>query len=234
MFGEYNLNISIAENDIEVKVEGKGKSRRYYRRLGEEEVEKIISAEKGKLVICPVEPVNLPKEGVAGHLLIELEEPFIIEPKTENTIYLKYPVEIGIFLVDERDVERIDLFTKTKPKYTLYGSPESGIICRYWKSKIYSKAPEVDKFYEGVLKLEIENQYNEWVEIKKVVLRAMDMKIFYNSHSYMHAFLKILKKGMGEVTFYEKKPKNMKKAIDIFLAKGIKKLEKFVMEWGFK
>lgn len=235
VFGEYDLSTQLKEQDVEITIEGKGKRKSYYRKVGEEEVKKFIHAEEGKVVICPVEPVNLPKEGAAEHLLIELDKPFIIESGFKDTFYVKFPVEIGVFLVDKKDVERIDIFTKTKPKYTLYGPPENGIICKWWKSDVYSEMPEVDRLYEGIMKIEIANNYYEWMEINKVVFRAFDMKLFYNEYAYMHATLTILKKTFGETTFNKRKPKNMKGAIDIYLAKGIKKFEKkFIMELGFK
>ena len=233
MFGKYELDEHIKEKDIEILIEGKGKVKRYYRKCGKEEVEKRISAKEGSMYVVPVEPVNLPKLGVAEHLLIELEKPYIIEPSIEDTFYLKFPIEIGIFLVDKRDVERIDIFTKTHPKYTLYGSPEQGVICRWWKSDVYGEKPEVDKLMEGIMKVDIKNNYREWVEVKKLVFRAFDMKIFYNSHAYMHADVILLKKIMAETAFHSRKPKGMNESIDIYEAKGIKKLEKkFVMEWG--
>jgi len=235
VFGEYDLNVELKEQDVEIVIEGKGKRKRYYRKAGKDEAEKFIYANKGKLVVCPVEPVNLPKEGVAEHLLIELEKPLVIEPGVKEGFYAKFPVEIGVFLVDEKDVERIDIFTKTRPKYTLYGPPENGIICRWWKSDLYSEAPEVNRLYEGVMKIGITNNYYEWMEICKVVFRAFDMKLFYNDHAYMHAMLDISKRTFGETTFNKRRPKNMKGAIDIYLAKGIKKFEKkFIMELGFK
>lgn len=132
-------------------------------------------------------------------------------------------------------MEEIDIFTKTKPKYTLYGPPERGVVCKWWKSEIYNEKPEVEKLYEGIVRVDITNNYYEWTEMKKIVFRAFDMKIFYDDYAYMHAYLKILKKAMGETTFNSRKPKNMQESIDIYLAKGIQKLEKkFVMEWRFK
>jgi len=233
VFGKYGLNDEIKENGVEIRIEGKGKIKRYYRKAGGDEIEKIVSAESGNLYVVPVEPVNLPKLGVAEHLLIEFENPYIIEPSIQDTFYLKFPIEVGIFLVDKKDVERIDIFTMAKQKYTLYGSPEQGIICRWWKSEIYRDKPEVKKLHEGIMRVDVKNSYREWVEIKKMVFRAFDMKIFYNSHAYMHAHVNILKKTMAETAFNSRKPKNMEASIDIYEAKGIKKLEKkFVMEWG--
>lgn len=235
MFGEYDLSVTLKEQNIEISLEGRGKRKHYYRKAGDEEVEKFIHAEGGKVVVCPVEPVNVPDMTISEHLLIELDKPLVIESGVKDAFYAKFPIEIGIFLVDRKDVEEIDIFTKTKPKYTLYGPPESGVICKWWKSGLYNEKPEVDKLYEGVIKVEIENRYYEWMEINKIVFRAFDMKIFYNDYAYMHAYLKILKKTMGETTFNLRKPKNMQESVDIYLAKGVKKLEKkFVMDWRFK
>jgi hypothetical protein len=235
VFGIHNLLTDIVEDDIKIKVEGRGKRKRYFRRMGPDEIEKVIFAKDGKLVVCPTEPVNIPKEDVSEHLLIELEKPVIIESGLKETFYVKTPVEIGVFLVDKHDVERIDLFTKTKPKYTLYGPPESGIICKWWKSEIFEEKPSVDPFFEGILRVDITNNYHEWVEITKMVFRAYDMKVFYNQHAYIHARLNIINRYIGETTFNTRRPPNMEESLDIYLSKGIQKLEKkFVMEWRFK
>lgn len=235
MFGTYDLTTRLEEKDIELSVKGRGRRKHYYRRVADDETEKYIHADGGKLIVCPVEPVNAPDDSVSEHLLIELERPLIIEAGSTDTFFLKFPIEIGVFLIDPTDVERIDLFTLTQPKYTLYGPPESGIICKWWKSDVYGEAPAVDRLFEGVLKVEITNDYKEWMEIATVVFRAFDMKIFYNHHAYMNACLTIEKHTIGETSFNARKPKNMHKAVDIYQAKGLKKLEKkYVMEWGFR
>jgi hypothetical protein len=235
VFGTYTLSTDIKEDDVEITVEGKGKRKRYFRRVGKDEIEKVIYAKGGNLVICPVEPVNLPQEGVAEHLLIELNKNLIIESGVTDTIYVKFPIEIGVFLVDTRDVERIDLFTKTKSKYILYGPPETGIICKWWKSDIFDDKPSVQKLSEGILKVEIANKYYEWVELTKMVFRAYDMKVFYDDFAYIKARLTILNKSIGETTFSTRRPKEMTESLDIYLSKGVQKLEKkFTMEWRFK
>ena len=235
MFGTYGLSTTLKEDDIEIIVEGKGKKRRYFRRAGKDEIEKVIFADGGNLVVCPVEPVNLPQDGVAEHLLIELNKPLIIEPGVKNTIFVKFPIEIGVFLVDKRDVELIDIFTRIKPKYTLYGPPESGIICKWWKSDIFDDKPSVKKLYEGILKVDISNKYYEWVELTKMVFDAYSMKVFYNHSAYIHAHLIIVNKTIGETTFITRRPKDMQGSLDIYISRGVKKLEKkFIMEWRFK
>jgi len=235
VFGKYDLSMNLQTEEFEIEVTGRGKRRTYRRKANNEEVEKIIYADEGNIVICPVEPVNMPKLGVAEHLMVELKKSVIFEPDIKNTFYVKFPLEIGVFTVDKKDVERIDIFTTVKAKYALYGPPESGIICRWWRSDVYADEPEVNPLKEGILRVDVENKYYEWVELKKVVFRAFDMKIFYNEHAYMHGILTLLQKTTGETSFNTRKPKNMHGSIDIYAAKGIKKFDKkYFMEWGFQ
>lgn len=234
MFGTYDLDFKIQYDDIEIGVEGTGKRRRYYRKASNDDIEKVIHSENAKVIVCPVEPVNMPDESMSEHLLVELTTPMIIASGSHDSFFIKFPVEIGVFLIDDKDVERIDIFTKTKPKYTLYGPPERGIVCKWWKSDLYYEECEIDPLLEGIMKIEIKNEYYEWMELHRIVFRAFDMKIFYNSHAYMHSYLTIQKRTMGETAFNARKPKNMHKAVDIYEAKGLKKLEKkYIMEWGF-
>ena len=92
VFGTYELSTTLKEDDIEIILEGEGKKKQYFRRTGKDEIEKIIYAEGGNLVVCPVEPVTLPQEGVAEHLLIELNKPLIIEPGVTDTIFVNFPI----------------------------------------------------------------------------------------------------------------------------------------------
>ena len=235
MFGTYELDVHIEEGDIQLAVEGQGKKYRYYRRLGNDEVEKTIHTNKAKLIVCPVEPVNIPNVDVSEHLLVELATPVVIASGINDRFFLKFPIEIGVFLVDKKDVERIDIFTKTKPKFTLYGPPEKGIVCKWWSSELYHEEPQLDQLFEGIMRVDIKNNYYEWMEIHKVVFRAFDMNIYYNRHAYMHAYLTIQKRILGETAFNTRKPPNMHRAVDIYQAKGLKKLEKkYLMDWGFQ
>ena len=234
MFGKYDLDVTLAEDGVKIVVEDTGKRKRYYRKCGKEEVEKFIHADTGRIVVCPVEPVNIPLPNPAEHLQIELDKPLIVASGERDTFYTTFPVEVGVFLVDRKDVERIDLFTKTKPKFTLYGPPESGIICKWWQSSIYSEPPKVKKLHEGIFKVDIRNEYHEWMEIQKLVFCGHEMKMFYNDHAYLHGFIKIQKRTVGDTGFISRKPKDMHGSVDIYLAKGLKRLENYVMEWGFK
>jgi len=240
MFGVYGLDLNIEEKDIKIELSGKGAEKRYFRKVGNEEVEKKVYANKGEIIVSPVPPVNLPVN-VSKHLMIELNKNIFIKPAAEQQLFVKFPLEIGVFLSDEKDIEPLDIFTKTNIKYTLYGAPEDGFVCRWWKSNIYDSIPEFDKFYEGVMKLKIKNSYNEWSEINKIVFNTLGMKIFYKDYAYCSANLEIIKKSVGK-TYFDEKIKGMNEAVDLYFAKSrrlglsiTKEIEKeFFMERGFK
>ncbi len=240
MYGRHELTLNIEKDDIKLELTGSGREKNYFRKIGNEAIEKKIYADRGELIISPVPPVNLPTN-VSNHLMIELNKSIFIEPDVEEKVFVKFPVEIGVFLSDEKDIEPVDIFTKTKLKYILYGRPENGILCRWWGSEIYEKIPNFDEFYEGIMELRIKNIYNEWVKINKVVFDTLPMKIFYGKYVYCSANLEIIKKSMGK-TYFNEKVEGMNEGIDLYLAKSrklglslAKEIKKeFFMEWGFQ
>jgi hypothetical protein len=100
---------------------------------------------------------------------------------------------------------------------------------------LYHEEPQVDQLFEGVMRVDIKNHYYEWMELHKVVFRAFDMNIYYNAHAHMHAYLTIQKRNLGETAFNTRRPPNTHRSVDIYQAKGLKKLEKkYLMDWGFQ
>ncbi len=207
--------------------------RNYLRELKEsgERVEKIVAGGTG-FVVNPVEPVNLPA-GITRFLLIEFSRPVNIEPGESVRVYLKFPVEIGVF-VEGRKLSVIDVFTLTRPKYALYGTPSRGIVCRYCFSKVYSTPPEVDGLTEGILELRIKNDFDDWVEVSKAVFDGYGMKIYYSAFPAMVAKMKVESRILAETTFLNTPLKDgMSKAIELYVARRLIERKKFVMEWGF-
>lgn len=65
-------------------------------------IEKIIHKEDCNLLINPIEPVNLPKK-ITSLLLIEFTKSIFISPSSIKKIYLTFPIEIGVFISDNKD-----------------------------------------------------------------------------------------------------------------------------------
>lgn len=231
VFGEYEIeNFKIVYEDLKAEVVKKKEDFYIYVRVFKDDiVEKIVCSRNPKIIVNPVEPVNLPKH-ITNYLMIELDKSIFIEPKGSNIIYTTFPIEIAVLLVND-DVKILDIFSFLKQKYTLYGNPAKGLICRYWKGKVFDEAPETDWVKEGLLKLKIYNESDEWQEVRRVVFDVYDMKIYYGERVYCEAFMKIISSKVAETGFIEFE--HGKKSIELYIAKKIPIVKKkFYMEWG--
>lgn len=233
MYGSYRFPVNIKEKDIEIRIEKIENFYTYTREIPGEKVEKVIVANEGELIVNPVEPCNLPID-FSDFLNIEFEKNVVLEPKSSKKIFLKFPIEIGVFLYNKKDIEILDIFALVKQKYTLYGEPRNGIICRYWESGVYLTMPEIDPYREGVLSLRINNDISEWTNVTKAVFNASAMKIYYNEIVSMRAVMDISGKKVAE-TYFRDSPleAGMSKSLELYTARKIPIVgRKMLMEWG--
>ncbi|AKG91295.1 hypothetical protein GAH_01411 [Geoglobus ahangari] len=235
LFGIYDLDeVEIEADGVRITLERHPEHYIYRREFGGNTVEKVILSKKGRLVINPVEPVNLPKQ-VCHHLEISFKKRVIVEPKYRETFFLTFPVEIGVFTTGKGDIELIDVFSFVKPKYTLYGDPRNGLICRYWESEPSLSLPNPDPLREGVMRLEIRNTESEWVEVSRVVFNVYLMSIYYSDDLvFSNAEMEVTSKKVAETRFLLSPLRDgMRKAVEIFTPRKVPGLTKrFFMEWG--
>lgn len=217
MYGQHKVPLKFEQDGVSISF-GKSEGLFIYRRSEPgEEVESIILEAPEKIIINPVEPCNLPKK-VSHHLLIEFSRPVVIGPSGDETIYLNFPVEIGVFLSRKRATDLIDTFSLNKQKFTLYGSPRGGSICKYWRSEVFEKVPAVEPLLEGVLALRITSAADSWVTIRRIVLDAYGMKIrFTQDMVATKAEMKVISEGNAETVFVETAlHQGMQKSVELF------------------
>ncbi|MEM1579363.1 MAG: DUF432 domain-containing protein [Archaeoglobaceae archaeon] len=233
MYGRYTVrNLNISLRDLRIWVEDEG-FLRYHRKLGSEEIEKIL-VKDSEIIVNPVEPVNLPKN-ITNYLLIQFEKPILLEPVSSVEVFLTFPIEIGVFITKNWAFEDIDIFSLLRPKFALYGEPRGGVIARYWCSGVFSRIPKVDPLENGIIKLKIENLSDSWCEVTKAVFDVYGMKIYYSESLVSSiAELRVHSRRVAETIFVDKPLLNgMMKAIELYVAKKIPILStKFTMEWG--
>lgn len=236
MYGYYELSdFSINFGGIKARIERDGNAYRYIRE-SDGRKERIILAKNGRIIVNPIEPVNLPKE-LTNFLMIELKEGVISEPKSKMDVFLTFPIEVGIFLAAKKDVDVLDIFSLNPPKFSIYGNPRDGIICRYWKSGVSGELPNVDPKREGIMKLRITNSSNEWVEIRNLVFDIFGMKIYFNDEIVAsNASMNVESLRVAETSFIAKPlHEGMKKSLELYTARKIPMVgKKFVMEWGYR
>lgn len=235
MYGSYNIPFRSKTEDIDITFDTEGDNCFYKRQFYEDGLEKILVKGDGKVIINPIEPLNKPKK-ISSYLLVEFDRTITIAPMSKVTVYIKFPIEMGIFISDKDEIELIDVLTLVKQKFTLYGDPSSGLICKYWKSEIHPKIPSADPMQEGVLELTISNDTGLWVEVKQSVFNAYGMKIYYDNELVsMKANMKIVSSLIAETDFIDKPLRSgMKKSMELYTAKKLYvNGKKCIMEAGF-
>jgi hypothetical protein len=234
LYGRHNLPLSISREGLAVSIEQAGETWLYRRECDGNRVEKKLLTSSNTVLINPVEPLNRPKE-ITSFLMVEFERPLMIEPGVRRKIFLTFPIEIGIFMPSKKGLEIIDVLTLQKQKFTLYGDPRTGIICKYWKSGIHATEPQVNSIQQGIMKLNIVNAGDHWVEATRSVFNAYGMKLFYDDDMVsMKGTMRILGKHMAETEFANAPlKKDMTKSIELYTArKLIVTAPKFIMEQG--
>jgi len=234
IYGLHKPPFRLKQDNFSLSFEKEGGNYVYRREYGHENVEKLILGKNKQILINPVEPLTKPKN-ITPFLLIKFNRPLVIDAKTSKIIYVTFPIEIGIFIGSKGEPEMLDTVTFSKPKYTLYGNPRSGRICRYFQSDVFTALPAVDLYHEGVMQLKIINKDSEWIEITKAVFSAFGMKIYHDDKLVsMKAEFEAQNRTIGETEFKDS-PLNpeMKKSTELFSAKKLALIStKFVMEEG--
>jgi hypothetical protein len=234
MFGQYDIPIRIEQEGITVSVQKEGENILYMRECLGESTEKILVVGSGKLLLNPVEPVNKPK-ALASHLLIEFANTLQVEPKGTRNIFLTFPVEIAVFMPSNEEFEVIDTFTLARQKFTLYGDPINGVICKYWKSSIYTAEPSLNRIQEGLIELAVTNTTAGWVEVTKTVFDAYGIKIYYDDERVsMKANMKLKGGGSAETECMDEPlVEGMTKSLEIYTTRKLSVTKKrFIMEFG--
>ena len=246
MYGNYDLPFSLEKGGISVSMEMSEKMWIYKRAFREDKVEKQIIGDGKYIIINPVEPLNTPKE-LTSNLMIMFEKTLFLAGGTIKTIFLTFPIEIGVFISDKKNTNilLLDVFTQTRQEFTLYGSVSNGIICKHWKSAIYSTSPSSDPMQEGIIELTLRNTTSDWVSISNAIFNAYGMKLYYEDCVFMHAHMDILSKntaetsfdihhiGEGFKTFRQNNLNSGKEAIEVYNRKLVIVPLKFEMRLGF-
>lgn len=232
MYGDYDLPFSVEKEGISISIEKNEKLWVYRRKFGtdeEDEEEKLILGDGKHIIINPVEPLNTPKE-ITTNLLIEFEKVLLLAGGAKKKIFLTFPIEIGIFIADKgnKNLQLLDVFTLVKKKFTLYGPVSNGIVCKHWKSVIYSVPPSPNPLQEGVMELTLRNTTSDWASISKAVFSAYGMRLYYDIDVFMKARMDIRSKNTADTGFelrhisgelkndYLKDQKTRKEAIGVY------------------
>lgn len=233
MFGRHSIPFRLEESGISVEARREGQFVLYERIAPTGRIERRLGFPEGTIVINPVEPVHLPQE-ITG--TIEFHFPSLaLMPLSEVTIYLTFPVEIGVFSETDETYNLIDVFSLASPKYSLYGTPERGVITRHVESAISTTPPAPDPLEEGVLTLTIRNTGRDWVWVSRAVFEGPSLRIFYGPHAAMSAEMMVYSRLLAETWIKRDPPaEGMQEAIRVYPTRKslIPEKASYLMEYG--
>jgi len=219
---------------VSVSIEPSGNFSLYRRVQPGRTVEKVIGNREGTVVVNPVEPVHLPGE-VTGMLELHFT-PISLEPESSCKIYLKFPVEIGVFLQGRGDgFDVLDIFSLARPRFSLYGTPERGLITRHADTRVYDQVPATDPLEEGVMALSVKNSSRSWVEVSRAVFDHRNMHLYHGEMVAMTAQMEVFSREVAETRILARAPaEGMQASVRLFSAgkSFIPEIPLFLMEYG--
>ncbi len=209
----------------------------YIRYCGEKPcVSKKIQG-KPRIELIPLYPVFTPSI-VTKYVEIEFEDNIIIPRYGVMVFYVKMPVDIGVYVYDEKNnYYLIDVFETSIINYSLYGSIVEGIIARYYKSPVYSDLVK-PSFGEAVSKIRIINKHEKIVEVGRIVLDAQIIKMYYRPGTWeaytQEIYMNILSRDKAIITYGKPFIENIVEINDPEGFKPPKLRSSNEMIWGLK
>jgi hypothetical protein len=148
-------------------------------------MEKLLTSGTDTVILCilPVPPLYASRN-VSDHLCLRFKSPLVVDPDQKLDLYTKIPIEVGIFKQSHgKQNLLIDCISLCKQQYTLYGTPERGLICRYKETEIYATEGENSKFEEASLRVLILNETDRIIQISKLIIPMSTMVIDYSDEN---------------------------------------------------
>jgi hypothetical protein len=237
VYGEIKESVKIG--DYTVQIDDYGKNLKKYQRLigNEETVLSAVLPGDSVLLVEPSIPVFLPYQYQSEAVMIRLSEPVYVTPNFTSTFYLGAPFDIVVY---DEDGEIIDIFAIENPKYSLYGDPNSGVVCRYGRSKVYVNEKDIP-LDKAVLPVKVRNSYNTTLKVTLVVVPYRMLKTFYDKDGRVYySVAKVELESKNKAVVYSSREPPHKglthSRIDPFKRKGIfipTEVGRFELEWGF-
>ena len=187
-YGKYKLEnnaLSLLLPNTEIKIAKISDSSIQYVRKSnsDKKLEKQIHIQNDnpEFVLCPVFPIHTPAQKTRDFVFLRLNNPFQIGAKSNSTMSLQFPIEIGFFIKRNDIVERIDAFT-CEPKharFALYGSPQKGDLCKFSKVSL-AEDSNITPFTYSDISVSIQNELSKEVTIGKFVFPISYSKMYYD------------------------------------------------------
>ncbi len=192
------LELSLPETLVKIERIGE-RAFSYFRQDSEgKTVEKMIPAKSNELRIelAPIRPLNHPARRT-GYVFLKFDKEIYLSQNSAASIFVHCPIEVGVFLIHNSKRESLDWITcnPLNSRFGLYGSPDSGTLCKYAEVTLATDFSDSIPYVEGVMKIVIENNLASGQTVSKVIFPITDNSLYYeNSKSILDGIKVTLKK----------------------------------------
>ena len=207
---EVNENLQLFLPNTEIKIDKIGENAfSYFRKDSEGKViEKMIpvKSDEIKLELAPIRPLNHPARRT-GHVFLKFDREIYLSKNSAASIFVHCPIEIGIFLLHGSNRESLDWVTcnPLNSRFGLYGSPDTGTLCKYAQVSLATDYNDSLPYVEGVMKIIIENTLSSGQTISKVIFPITDNSLYYEDSKTIIDGIKVTMKKRAVVNIVDVK-----------------------------
>ncbi len=181
----------------------------YFRKNSEGKiVEKIIpvKSQNLKIELAPIRPLNHPARRTS-HIFLQFDKEIYLSANSAASIFVHCPIEIGIFLVHDSNHDSLDWITcnPLNSRFGLYGSPDTGTLCKYAKVSLATDYSDSNSYLEGVMQIIVENTLSFGQSISKIVFQITDNALYYQDSKTIIDGIKITMKKRAAVNIADVK-----------------------------
>jgi len=215
-YGVYDVDntLELVLPDTEIKIERVGENAfSYFRKNSDGEIiEKMIpvKSEKIKIELAPVRPLNHPARRT-NYVFLKFDKEIYLSSNSAASIFVHCPIEIGVFLINDYDKESLDWFTcnSLNSRFGLYGSPDTGTLCKYAEVTLATDMTDSIPYVEGVMKIIIENNLDSGQTVSKVIFPITDNSLYYEDSKIILDGLRVTLRKRAVVSIADVKSESL-------------------------
>ena len=206
-YGVYtvNENLELSLPNTTIKIEHVGENAfSYYRKDSEGKItEKMIPTKSNEIQIelAPIRPLNHPARRT-NYVFLKFDKEIYLGVDSAASIFVHCPIEVGVFLINDSHRASLDWITcnPLNSRFGLYGSPDTGTLCKYAKVSLATGYDDSIPYVEGVLKIIIENNLKSSQSVSKVIFPITDNSLYYKDTKAIIDGIKVTMKKRAVVS----------------------------------
>jgi len=188
-YGLYEIKEELALffPSVEIRIKRKDESNFSYLRKDPEGkiAEKIVpvQGESMKIEVAPIRPLNYPAHRT-NFIYLKFDQEVFLSENATTSFLVRCPVEIGVFLVHDSHKDSMDWFTcdPSQSRFGLYGAPDTGNLCKFYKVPIVKNEFDSIPFHNCVMRLNFENLLGRGYPITKAIFPITDHFLYYKDN----------------------------------------------------